>query len=100
LSYREYQNCFLHHSPYELRDRLNGTLQDECLKTSWLSNLWNTRQDTAAWQREFNEERPRCSLGYQTPAEHARQIVPSPGSAPNCRVTPTDGSISQDVNVI
>jgi transposase InsO family protein len=29
----------------------------------------------AAWQKEFNEERPHSALGYQTPAEFARQLL-------------------------
>jgi len=37
----------------------------------------DARRKIAAWQKEFNEERPHSALGYQTPAEYARQLLPS-----------------------
>jgi hypothetical protein len=61
------------------------------LNVSWFENLWDARRKIAAWQEEYNEERPHSALGYQTPALFARQLVPSPGSAPNYGATPADG---------
>ena len=49
-------------------ESFNGKLRDECLNVSWFENLWDARRKIAAWQKEFNEERPHSSLGYQTPA--------------------------------
>jgi putative transposase len=51
-------------------ESFNGKLRDECLNVSWFENLWDARGKIAAWQKEYNEERPHSSLGYQTPAEY------------------------------
>ena len=51
---------------------LTGELREECLRVSWFGNLFEARRKIAAWRREYNEERPHSSLGYQTPAEFAR----------------------------
>jgi putative transposase len=79
-------------------ESFNGKLRDECLNVSWFENLWDARRKIAAWQTEFNEERPHSSLGYQTPAEYARQLVPSSGYA--LRVAPDEGSLSHNANVV
>jgi putative transposase len=79
-------------------ESFNGKLRDECLNVSWFENLWDARRKIAAWQKEFNEERPHSSLGYQTPAAYARQLLPSSGSA--LRATPDEGALSQSVNVV
>jgi transposase InsO family protein len=81
-------------------ESFNGKLRDECLNVSWFENLWAARRKIAAWQKEFNEERPHSALGYQTPAAYARQLALSPGSAPNCGATPADGCLSQAVHVV
>jgi hypothetical protein len=47
---------------------------------------------------EYNEERPHSSLGYQTPAAFARQLLPSSGSA--LRATPDEVALSQAANVV
>ena len=79
-------------------ESFNCKLRDECLNVSWFTNLWDARQKIAAWQKEFNEERPHSALGYQTPAEFARRLLPSSGSA--LRATPDEGTLSQMVNVV
>jgi len=79
-------------------ESFNGKLRDECLNVSWFENLWDARRKIAAWQKEFNEERPHSSLGYQTPAAYTRQLLPSSGSA--LRATPDEGALSQSVNVV
>jgi len=79
-------------------ESFNGKLRDECLNVSWFENLWDARRKIAAWQKEFNEERPHSSLGYQTPAAYARQLLPSSGSA--LRASPDEGALSQSVNVV
>ena len=57
----------------------NGKLRDECLNASWFANLFEARRTIAAWQKEYNEERPHSSLGYQTPADFAREISGAEG---------------------
>ena len=79
-------------------ESFNGKLRDECLKVSWFENLWDARRKIAAWQKEFNEERPHSSLGYRTPEEYARQLLASPGSA--LRATPAEATLPQDTNVL
>jgi hypothetical protein len=54
--------------------RLIGRLREECLRVSWFGNLFEARGKIAAWRREYNEERPRSSLGYRTPEEFASEI--------------------------
>lgn len=81
-------------------ESFHGKLRDECLNVSWFENLWDARRKIAAWRKEYNEERPHSSLGYQTPAEYARHLLPPPGSAPNYGATSGDGSLSQAANVV
>lgn len=52
-------------------ESFNDKMPDECLNVRWFENLWNARQKIAAWQKEYNEERPHSSLSYQTPARYA-----------------------------
>jgi putative transposase len=79
-------------------ESFNGKFRDECLNVSWFENLWDARRKIAAWQKEYNEERPHSSLGYQTPAEYARQLLPAAASA--LRATAAAGSLSQSANVV
>jgi len=62
-------------------ESFQGRLREECLNVSWFANLFEARRKIAAWRKEYNEERPHSSLGYQTPAAFARQFPSSPGSA-------------------
>jgi putative transposase len=55
-------------------ESFNGKLREECLRVSCFQNLFDARRKIAAWQREYNEERPHSSLGYRTPKEFAAQI--------------------------
>jgi putative transposase len=52
-------------------ESFNGRLREECLNVSWFENLFDARRKIGAWQKEYNEERPHSSLGYQTPKEFA-----------------------------
>ena len=82
-------------------ESFNGKLRDECLNVNWFENLWDARQKIAAWRVEYNEERPHSSLGYQTPAEFARQLsVASSGSVPPGGTTPDEPALSQAANVV
>jgi len=79
-------------------ESFNGKMRDECLNVSWFENLWDARRKIAAWQKEFNEERPHSALAYQTPAEFARQLLAPSGSA--LRATPDEAVLSQNANVV
>ena len=46
---------------------------DECLNEHWLFNLRHVRRLIEAWQKEYNEERPKKGPGGLTPVQHARQ---------------------------
>src|SRR5437016_3769175 len=52
-------------------ESFHGRLREECLNVSWFQNLFDARRKIAAWQKEYNEERPHSSLGYRTPKEFA-----------------------------
>jgi len=52
-------------------ESFNGRLREEFLNLSWFQNLFDARRKIAAWRKEYNEERPHSSLGYQTPKEFA-----------------------------
>jgi len=69
-------------------ESFHARLRDECLNVSWFENLWDARRKIAAWRKEYNEERPHSSLGYQTPAEYARQLAAATGSVPVPGTTP------------
>lgn len=52
-------------------ESFHGRLRDECLTVSWFQNLFDARRKIAARRTEYNEERPRSSLGYGTRKEFA-----------------------------
>jgi len=80
-------------------ESFNGKLRDECLNVNWFENLWDARRKIAAWQKEYNEERPHSALDYQTPAAFARELhLASSGSA--LRATPEEAALSQVANVV
>lgn len=61
------QNAFI--------ESFNGRFRDECLNEHWFLNLEHARAIIEAWQREYNEERPKKALGGLTPAAYARQLA-------------------------
>ena len=73
-------------------ESFHARLRDECLNVSWFENLWDARRKIAAWRKEYNEERPHSSLGYQTPAEYARQRAASAGSVALRATTPPEAA--------
>jgi len=81
-------------------ESFNGKMRDECLHVSWFENLWDARRKIAAWQQEYNEERPHSALGYQTPAAFARQLAPCSGSVPLRGTPPEQGVTEQSVHVV
>ena len=71
-------------------ESFNGKLRDEFLNVSWFRNLFDARAKAAAWQQEYNEQRPHSAIGYLTPAAFAASwnSVTSPSPM---RVTATGG---------
>jgi putative transposase len=69
-------------------ESFHGKLRDECLNASWFGNLFEARVKIAAWQEEYNEERPHSSLGYLAPREFARRMAalqpPTAACEPQC----------------
>jgi putative transposase len=53
-------------------ERFNGTVRDECLNSRAFMSVTEAQVVCAAYLREYNEERPHSSLGYQTPLEYKR----------------------------
>jgi len=56
-------------------ESFNGRLRDECLNEHLFMNLDHARQIIERWRREYNEERPKKSLGGLTPSQYARQLT-------------------------
>jgi transposase InsO family protein len=56
-------------------ESFNGRLRDECLNEHWFTSLAHARVVIEAWRREYNEERPKKSLGGLTPAQFAKQLA-------------------------
>ncbi len=79
-------------------ESFHGRLREECLNVSWFGNLFEARRKIGAWRKEYNEERPHSSLGYRTPAEFARQLPSSPGSAAVAR--PGEEGVSGGLSVV
>ena len=56
-------------------ESFNGRLRDECLNEHWFVSLPHAKVMIEAWRREYNEERPKKSLGGLTPSAYARQLA-------------------------
>jgi putative transposase len=56
-------------------ESFNGRLREEFLRVNWFENLFDARRKIADWRKDYNEQRPHSSLGYQTPREFAAQAV-------------------------
>ena len=56
-------------------ESFNGRLRDECLNEHWFTSLLQARTIIETWRREYNEERPKKTLGGMTPAAYARQLA-------------------------
>jgi putative transposase len=65
-------------------ESFHGKLRDECLRVSWFGNLFEARRKIAAWQREYNQERPHSSLRYRTPSEFASEAARGYGKDGGC----------------
>lgn len=56
-------------------ESFNGRFRDECLNEHWFTSLAHARAVIETWRREYNEERPKKSLGGLTPSQHATTLV-------------------------
>lgn len=56
-------------------ESFNGRLRDECMNEHWFTSLQHARVVIEEWRREYNEHRPKKSLGGLTPAEYARRLT-------------------------
>jgi putative transposase len=52
-------------------ESFNGRLRDECLNETLFTSLSHARVVMAAWQHDYNTQRPHSKLGWLTPAEFA-----------------------------
>jgi transposase InsO family protein len=64
-------------------ESFNGRFRDECLNEHWFMSLAHARALIEAWRREYNEERPKRSLGGLTPSQYAKQLATRPLTMPD-----------------
>lgn len=60
-------------------ESFNGRFRDEYLNEHWFTSLQQAKVIIDAWRREYNEERPKKSLGGLTPAAYARSLTQNSG---------------------
>ena len=56
-------------------ESFNGRFRDECLNEHWFTSLQQARVIVETWRREYNEERPKKSLGGLTPSAYAQTLI-------------------------
>ncbi len=56
-------------------ESFNGRLREECLNEHWFVSLAHAKAVIESWRREYNEERPKKSLGGLTPLAYAQQLA-------------------------
>jgi putative transposase len=59
-------------------ESFNGRFRDECLNEHWFTSVAHAEAVIEAWRQEYNEERPKKSLGGLTPAAYAKQLMTEP----------------------
>ena len=72
-------------------ESFNGRFRDECLNEHGFTSLSHANVVIEAWRREYNEERPKKSLGGMTPSAYAyarqlavKSITLTPDSKAEC----------------
>jgi transposase InsO family protein len=55
-------------------ESFNGRLRDERLNEHWFTSLDHARGLIETWKKNYNDERPKRTLGGLTPSEYAKQI--------------------------
>ena len=63
-------------------ESFNGRFRDECLNEHWFMSLAHARAVIEAWRQEYNDERPKRSLGGLPPAQYAKQLAARPLTMP------------------
>jgi transposase InsO family protein len=63
-------------------ESFNGRFRDECLNEHWFTSLAHARAVLEAWRQEYNDERPKRSLGGLTPSQYAKQLAARPLTMP------------------
>lgn len=63
-------------------ESFNGRFRDECLNEHWFTSLAHARALIETWRQEYNNERPKKSLGGLTPAQYAKQLAVRPLTVP------------------
>ena len=61
-------------------ESFNGRMRDELLNETLFFDLDQARQLIGAWVADYNTARPHSSLGYQTPAAYADQLIAPAGA--------------------
>ena len=56
-------------------ESFNGRFRDECLNEHWFTSLQHARVVVEAWRKEYNEERPKRTLGGLTPMAYAKTLI-------------------------
>jgi transposase InsO family protein len=57
-------------------ESFNGRFRDECLNEHWFaSSLQHAQVVINAWRHEYNEERPKKSLGGLTPRAYTTSLI-------------------------
>ena len=56
-------------------ESFNGRFRDECLNEHWFMSLRHAQVVIEGWRREYNEERPKKSLGGLTPGAYAKLLA-------------------------
>ena len=56
-------------------ESFNGRFRDECLNEHWFTSLAHAQAIIETWRREYNDERPKKSLGGLTPAQYAKLLA-------------------------
>ena len=56
-------------------ESFNGRFRDECQNEHWFTSLRHAKVIIDTWRREYNEERPKKSLGGLTPTAYARTLA-------------------------
>ncbi|AXQ10239.1 transposase [Xanthomonas oryzae pv. oryzae] len=58
-------------------ESFNGRLRDECLNEHGFPTLLHARTEIERWRREYNEHRPKKTIGGMTLAAYAQQLANS-----------------------
>jgi putative transposase len=56
-------------------ESFNGRLRDECLNEHWFTSITPAKPVIEDWRRDYNEQRPKNSLGGLTPASYAKHMA-------------------------